>query len=71
MRVECEVSATTLVGDHGGDVDGVCVTCGRCNYTVEVYGTSSASVRRAMAMLRDECPEGESNFYFDADGDDG
>jgi hypothetical protein len=25
-------------------------------------------VKRALAMMRDECPEGEENFYIVADG---
>jgi hypothetical protein len=36
----------------------------------ESYGTSEASVRRCLVMLREECPRGERNFYVDADGDE-
>jgi hypothetical protein len=69
MKVECEVMAVELQGDHA-PVDGVCVTCGRCNHSVEVFGTGDKSVKRGMVMLRDECPKGESNFYVADDEDD-
>jgi hypothetical protein len=68
MRVRCEVAEVELEGDHG-TVDGLCVACTRCEHQAEVFGTSSRSVRRALVMLREECPEGENNFYA-ADGSD-
>lgn len=67
MRVECEVEETEEIGDHGGPVPSVCVTCGRCDHSVVIYGTSDASVRRGLATLRDECPEGENNYYVAED----
>jgi hypothetical protein len=68
MRVECEVEEAELEGDYG-PVDGLCVRCGRCDHEVEVFGTSGRSVRRALVMLREECPNGEENYYT-ADGSD-
>lgn len=62
MRVKCEVEEIELEGDYA-PVAGLCVTCSRCNHQVEVFGTSDRSIRRALVMLRDECPEGENNFY--------
>lgn len=69
MRVRCDVEEITMDGDHC-EVEGVCVTCSRCGHEAEVYGTSPRSVRRALVMLREECPEGEDNFYV-AEGSDG
>ena len=68
MRVKCESDEVELEGDYG-PVAGLCVRCGRCDHEVEVYGTSGRSLRRALIMLREECPFGESNFYV-ADGSD-
>jgi len=68
MRVKCEVEEIDMDGDYA-TVPGVCLKCGRCDHEVEVYGTSGASVRRGLVMLREECPNNESNFYV-ADGDD-
>lgn len=64
MKVECEVEETELEGDHDADnIPGVCVTCNRCGHETISYGTGEASVRRCLALLREECPNGESNFY--------
>lgn len=62
MKVNVEVQEIELDGDYG-PVDGVCVTCTRCGHQAEVFGTSVQSVRRGCIMLRDECPEDESNYY--------
>mgnify|MGYP003555426987 CR=1 FL=1 len=63
MRVECEVEAVILTGDNGKPMDGVCVTCSRCDHEAEAFGTTALSVRRAAVKLRETCPEGEKNFY--------
>lgn len=62
MRVECTVEEVELEGDYD-TVPGVCVTCGRCDRQVEVFGDSDRSIRRGLVMLREECPNEESNFY--------
>jgi hypothetical protein len=63
MRVECEVEEIELDGDYS-KVLGVQVTCSRCGHTTESFGTGPASVRRCLALLREECPRDEDNFYF-------
>ncbi len=67
MRVLCEVDTVDLEGDHG-DVEGVQVTCSRCDHCTESFGTSDASIRRCLALLREECPNEENNYYY-ADDD--
>ena len=62
MKITVVVEETTLEGDHG-DVDGVQVTCSRCDHSVEVFGTGEASIKRGCVMLRDACPNNEQNFY--------
>lgn len=63
MKVDCEVEETELEGENGRDIAGVCVTCSRCGHETESYGTGLASIRRCLVLLREECPNGESNFY--------
>lgn len=63
MRVECEVSFTELETDSGRMIDGVEVTCSRCGHTTESYGDGEDSIKRCLALLREECPRGEKNFY--------
>jgi len=66
MRVECTVEETELDGDHG-PVPSVIVTCSRCDHCTESFGTSDVSIRRCLALLNEECPLEENNFYI-ADG---
>jgi hypothetical protein len=65
MRVSVDIEQADVEGDYG-TVDGIRLTCERCGHAVEVAGTSDRSARRGAIMLREECPEGEDNFY-DAD----
>jgi hypothetical protein len=61
-RVACEVAMVRL---HNGyrTVDGVEVTCGRCEHMATCYGQSERSVKRALVLLRESCPREERNFY--------
>jgi hypothetical protein len=63
MKVECEVEETELQGAYRDDIPGVCVKCSRCGHDVTSFGTDEASIRRCLASLREQCPNGESNFY--------
>ena len=67
MKVEVEIAEIELENDNGIPIDSVEATCTRCDHTTESYGTGDASRRRCLALMREECPEGESNFYVDAD----
>jgi hypothetical protein len=61
--VPCDVDYVDLDNDDGRSIPSVCVTCSVCGHSTESYGTSSASVRRCLALLRDECPRDEQNVY--------
>lgn len=63
-RVLAEIEEVVLEND-GCEVDGVEATCTRCGHTTESYGTSGASRRRCLVLLREECPLGQQNFYTD------
>ena len=62
MRVPCTVEYRELQGEHGM-IDGVVVTCSRCEKQTESFGTTDASVKRCFALLREDCDE--RNFYHD------
>lgn len=68
MKVECEVDYVTLETDSGRMVDGVELTCSRCGHTTQAYGTGESSIKRALACMREQCPEWEKNFYVSDDG---
>ena len=62
---------TTLTNENNIQVPSVTATCTRCGHETESYGTSDASVRRCLALMRGECPEGEglgSEYYYFAEG---
>lgn len=63
MRVECRVEECDVENEDGRDVPGVCVTCSRCNAEALAFGTAEKSIRRALASLREDCPNDEDNFY--------
>jgi hypothetical protein len=69
MKVQCHVEELELEGDRGM-VPSVELTCSRCDHKTESYGTSGASIRRCLAMMREECPYKEENYYV-ADEDEG
>lgn len=52
-----------LENDNEHKIKGVIVKCTRCGHEVEVFGTGSNSIKRGCAMLREQCPKKEINFY--------
>ena len=63
MKVMCQVDYDMIADDDGRFIDSVVVTCERCDHVCTAYGTSEASVKRALAQLRETCPLAERNFY--------
>lgn len=63
MNVDCKVTVVKSAEDPR--YVGVMVSCSRCKQFYEADGTSDRSVRRCLAMLREDCPNGERNWYAD------
>ena len=62
--VMCAVLDVELDDDYGTRSKGkVVVTCSRCTHKTESLGTSERSVRRCLALMREECPKDERNYY--------
>lgn len=64
MRVECRLDYIEIENENGRMIDSVSVTCTRCEHATESFGTSSRSIRRCLALMREECESDESNHYF-------
>lgn len=62
--VPCEVEEIELEGDYG-DIESVRVTCSKCGHETESFGTGDASIKRCLALLNEECPNGENNYYVE------
>ena len=66
-KVECMVDYTEEENEEGFVNDCVMVECGECGHETQSWGHGKPSVKRCLALLREECPDGESNFYVDGD----
>lgn len=66
--VICSVEVTTALNDDEREQTCTIVTCGECAHKTQSWGDSSRSVRRCLALLREECPEEQENFYKTDDG---
>lgn len=62
MKIQCDIIETDLDGDRG-TVPGVIAICSKCGYETQSFGTGEGSRLRCLVLLREECPEGENNFY--------
>jgi len=63
MRVECETKDVVLENDSGKKVSSIKVICGRCDHSEVSFGRGEASVRRCLALFRENCPQNEQNYY--------
>jgi hypothetical protein len=63
MQINVTIREVEMEGDYGNAIDGVSVSCSRCGHSIDVFGTSVASIRRGCMMLREQCPNDEANFY--------
>lgn len=62
-KVSVDVHESDVENEDGRTVEGLILICDKCGHQVEAYGTSAASARRGAFKLREECPQGENNFY--------
>lgn len=63
MKVKCSISEGEDEGDSGQPVATTIAVCTRCEHETTSYGTSDASVKRCLVLMREECPNDEKNFY--------
>lgn len=59
-KVECEIEEIEQDGQPA-----IQATCTACEHTTVSYGTSDRSIKRCLVLMREECPEGETNFYVE------
>lgn len=64
-KVECTVEEVDLKNDRGMLIKGVRVECGRCDHKTESFGTGPKSIMRCLVLLKEQCPQDESNFYVE------
>lgn len=66
-RVEIEIEEVQLTNENGREQAGVRAVCSRCDHETVSFGTSDRSRRRCLVLMREECPQGEENYYVDPD----
>jgi hypothetical protein len=66
-KIEVEVEIDDEVDCGAGPRPGVEACCTRCGHITRSYGTTDRSVRRCLALMGEECPEDEGNFYVSVD----
>ena len=62
-RVACVIEATEL-RDGERMMDSIIATCHRCFHETRSFGQGGPSIRRCLALMKNECPNGEANFYY-------
>lgn len=60
-RVACEIAS-----DGNGGVTATCTETG-CGHVTESKGESERSVKRCLALMREQCPMGQENYYVSDD----
>jgi len=69
MRVECEVQEAEIEDEDAAVLSrpGVRAECGRCGHETASFGIGESSHKRCLVLMREECPNGERNFYVEGD----
>jgi alpha-D-ribose 1-methylphosphonate 5-triphosphate synthase subunit PhnG len=65
MQVTVATAKTMIKDEAGRKTEGLVLTCSRCGGTVEVFGTTDASVKRGFVKLREGCEEAGRHFYVE------
>lgn len=63
-EVWCDLTRQLVEGADGQMVPGLVLKCIQCDHAVEVMSQGLPSCKRALAMMREECPKGQSNWYL-------
>lgn len=61
--VTCKIEECRIDDKDGIPRCGVRVTCNKCGHSTESFGQSDRSIKRCLALLCEECPEDEENWY--------
>jgi hypothetical protein len=69
-KIPCEIEGVDIEREDGSLGPGVEATCTNCGHQTHSFGESDASIRRCLAQMREQCPEGQSNFYVNAEDEE-
>ncbi len=63
--INCQIEETEIENDEGIEVDSIIATCSACGHQTESYGTSRASIKRCLVLMREECPHHKHAYYIE------
>ena len=66
-KIKCEIIEDSEPNDYGTETPCIRAICSRCGHETMSYGDSEESIRRCLALMREECPLDENNFYIEDD----
>ena len=64
-KVTCEIEELELENETGHEVPAVIATCSRCGHETTSFGTGEASRKRCLALMGEQCPEDQENYYVE------
>lgn len=70
-NVNCTVEEFDAEGSSKKPVRSVRATCSMCGHVTESFGTGPKSVARCLVLLRNECPQNQTNYYVRGDASTG
>jgi exodeoxyribonuclease V alpha subunit len=63
--IKADIEESIVTNDNGIEVPCIYATCTKCGHITMAYGNSNESIKAALAMLKEQCPDGENNFYVE------
>jgi hypothetical protein len=70
-KIPCEIDFGEEKNELGFVTECTYAICNRCGHETMSFGTHADSIARCLARMQEECPEEESNLYYDEDQEDG
>lgn len=61
--VKCETEEIFIDNQYGIPRPGVKAVCTKCGHEVQSFGRSEKSIKRCLAVMCEECPNDEDNWY--------
>ena len=64
-KILCEINNKTKLNEKGFESECVTATCSKFSHVTMSWGVGGSSVMRCLALLKEECPKNEKNFYIE------
>ena len=64
-EVEAIIRFDVAENDDGNEIECTYAECSKCGLESFSFGTHEGSIKRCLAILNEECPNKEDNFYVE------